>query len=185
MEALKRVRNWVLPSTEGLPETATPKITSSSSNTQRLKAPILLVSMVGGDASPGDEVKINGTMRKFFEEWIDSEDIELMRGVAYLMRYFDAYEILYSLAESLLIKSKGDKHVEGGITTALLPNGGSRNIGQPSPYLERCIVDLKAWRDRTPSRDVAKFVDGLIKMIQQEIRQQLQEDEEFLDAEGY
>ena len=185
VEALKRVRNWVLPVTEGLPETETPKITLSSSNTRRSKAPRLLVSMVGGDNTPSDEVKINGTMKKLFEEWIDSEDMELMRGAAYLIRYFDADEILYSLVESLLIKSKGDKHVEGGITTALLPNGGSRNIGQPSPYLERCIVDLKAWRDRTPSRDVAKFVDGLIKMIQQVIRQQLQEDEEFLDAEGY
>ena len=42
-----------------------------------------------------------------------------------------------------------------------------------------------AWRDRTQSRGVAKFIDGLIEMIQQEIKRQLQEDEEFLDTEGY
>ena len=185
VEVLKRVRNWVLPPTEGLPETETPKITSSSLNTRRLKAPMLLVSMVGGDNSPSDEVKINGTMKKLFEEWIDSGDVELVKEVAYLMKYFDADGVLYSLAESLLIKSKGDKYVEGRITDALLPNGGSGNIGQPPPYLERCIEDLKAWGDRTQSRDVAKFVDGLIEMIQQEITRRLQEDEEFLDVEGY
>ena len=185
VEALKRVRNWVLPSTEGLPETETPKITLSSSNTRRFKAPMLLVSMVGGDNTPSDEVRINRTMKKLFEEWMDSEDLELMREVAYLMKYFDADEVLYSLAELLIIKSKGNKHVEGGITSALLPNGGSGIIGQPSPYLERYIEEFKAWRDRTKSPDVAKFADSLIEMIQQEIKRQLQEDEEFLDAEGY
>lgn len=182
VEALKRVRNWVLPSTEGLPET--PEITSFPSNTRRLKAPILLVSMVGGDASPSAEVKINRTMRKFFEEWIDSEDIELMRGVAYLIRYFGVDEVLYSIAESLLIKSNCDKEIKSGITTVFWSKVHSRNIGQPPPYFKKCIEELKTWRDKTQSRDVAKFADGLIEMMQQEIERQLQEDEEFLDAEG-
>lgn len=184
MEALKRVRNWILPSTEGLSETETPKIISPSSNIRRFKAPIVLVSMVGGDTSPGDEVKINGTMKKLFEEWIDLEDIELMRGVAYLIEYFDVDEALYSLAELLLIKSKGDKQVKSGITTVFWSKVHSRNIGQPSPYFKKRIEELKAWRDKTQSQDVAKFANDLIEMMQQEIERQLQEDEEFLDAEG-
>ena len=185
VEALKRVRNWVLPSTEGPPETETPKITSSSLNTRRFKAPILLVSMVGGDKLPGNEVKINRTMKKLFEEWIDSGDPELRREVAYLMRYFDADEVFYSLAESVVIKSKGDKQVKDGIIAALWSEVHSRSVGQPSPYFQKRIEELEAWRDRTQSKDVAKFADGLIEMVQQEIKQQLQEDEEFLDAEGY
>lgn len=185
VEVLKRVRNWVLPSTEGLPETETPKITSSSSNTRRVKAPMLLVSMVGGDNTSSDEVKINGTMKKLLEEWIDSEDMELMRGVAYLIEYFDVNEALYSLAESLLIKSKGDKQVKSGITAVLWSKVHSRSIGQPSPYFKKRIEELKAWRDKTQFQDVAEFADDLIEMIQQEIKGQLQDDEEFLDAEGY
>ena len=196
VEALKRVRNWVLTSTESpqnivteemksQPETEPPKMSSSFSNTLRFEAPMLLASMVGGDKSPSGEVKINETMKQLFEEWIESEDPELMREAAYLMKHFDADEVFYFIAESLLVKSKIDEQVKGGITAALWSEGHSRNIGQPSPYFEKRIKELEAWRDRTQSRDVAKFVDSLIEMVQQDIKRQLQEDEEFLDAEGY
>ena len=68
LAALKRVRDWVL----------------TSSNLLRFEAPILLTSMIGGDDPRSDGIKINAAMQKLLEEWIDSGDLELMRGVAYL-----------------------------------------------------------------------------------------------------
>ena len=64
-------------------------------------------------------LKINAALRELFEEWIDSENIELMREAAYLMRGFDADRVFYFLVESLVIESKGDRQVQGEITAAL------------------------------------------------------------------
>ena len=173
LAALRRVRDWVL----------------GSSNLLRFEAPNLLTSMVGGNDPRSDEIKINGAMRKLFEEWIDSEDIELMRESAYLMRGFDADAVFYSIAESLLTKSernnKADKEVEGGIIAALSSGVYSRNIGEPVPCLVEQIKDLKIWRDKTQSTVVAQFAEDLIKMIEQDIEKQLQEDEEFLEGEEW
>ena len=173
LAALRRVRDWVL----------------GSSNLLRFEAPNLLTSMVGGNDPRSDEIKINGAMRKLFEEWIDSEDIELMRESAYLMRGFDADAVFYSIAESLLTKSernnKADKEVEGGIVAALSSGVYSRNIGEPVPCLVEQIKDLKIWRDKTQSTVVAQFAEDLIKMIEQDIEKQLQEDEEFLEGEEW
>jgi hypothetical protein len=171
--ALKRVRDWVL----------------HTSNLLRFEAPNLLTSMIGGNDLHSDGIKINGAMRKLFEEWIDSEDIELMRESAYLMRGFDADAVFYSIAESLLTKSernnKADKEVEGGIIAALSSGVYSRNIGEPVPCLVEQIKDLKIWRDKTQSTVVAQFAEDLIKMIEQDIEKQLQEDEEFLEGEEW
>ena len=173
LTALRRVRDWVL----------------TSSNLLRFEAPNLLTSMIGGNDLHSDGIKINGAMRKLFEEWIDSEDIELMRESAYLMRGFDADAVFYSIAESLLTKSernnKADKEVEGGIVAALSSGVYSRNIGEPVPCLVEQIKDLKIWRDKTQSTVVAQFAEDLIKMIEQDIEKQLQEDEEFLEGEEW
>jgi hypothetical protein len=171
--ALKRVRDWVL----------------TSSNLLRFEAPGLITSMVGGDDPRSSEVKINPPMQKLFEEWIDSENLELMREAAYLMRGFDADAVFYFIAESLLAKSernnKADKEVEGGIIAALSSGVYSRNIGEPVPCLVEQIKDLKIWRDKTQSTVVAQFAEDLIKMIEQDIEKQLQEDEEFLEGEEW
>ena len=173
LTALRRVRDWVL----------------TSSNLLRFEAPNLLTSMIGGNDLHSDGIKINGAMRKLFEEWIDSEDIELMRESAYLMRGFDADAVFYSIAESLLTKSernnKADKEVKGGIIAALSSGVYSRNIGEPVPCLVEQIKDLKIWRDKTQSTVVAQFAEYLIKMIEQDIEKQLQEDEEFLEGEEW
>ena len=169
LSALRRVRDWVL----------------TSSNLLRFEAPNLLTSMVAGNDPHSDEIKINGAMRKLFEEWIDSEDIELMRDAAYLMRRFDTDAVFYSLAESLLIRSNLDEQVKSEITAALWTEGHSKNIGQPSPYFQKRIKELETWRDRTQLSDVAKFADDLIEITQREIKRESEEDEEFLDAEGY
>ena len=173
LTALRRVRDWVL----------------TSSNLLRFEAPNLLTSMIGGNDLHRDGIKINGAMRKLFEEWIDSEDIELMRESAYLMRGFDADAVFYSIAESLLTKSernnKADKEVEGGIIAALSSGVYSRNIGEPVPCLVEQIKDLKIWRDKTQSTVVAQFAEDLIEMIEQDIEKQLQEDEEFLEGEEW
>ena len=171
LTALRRVRDWVL----------------TSSNLLRFEAPNLLTSMIGGNDLHSDGIKINGAMRKLFEEWIDSEDIELMRESAYLMRGFDADAVFYSIAESLLTKSerndKADKEVEGGIIAALSSGVYSRNIGEPTPNLVKQIKDLKAWRDETQSTVVVRFAEDLIEMTEQDIEKQLLEDEEFLEGE--
>jgi hypothetical protein len=171
LTALRRVRDWVL----------------TSSNLLRFEAPNLLTSMIGGNDLHSDGIKINGAMRKLFEEWIDSEDIELMRESAYLMRGFDADAVFYSIAESLLTKSernnKADKEVEGGIVAALSSGVYSRNIGEPTPNLVKQIKDLKAWRDETQSTVVVRFAEDLIEMTEQDIEKQLLEDEEFLEGE--
>ena len=173
LTALRRVRDWVL----------------TSSNLLRFEAPKLLTSMLSGNNPRSDEIKINSAMRKLFEEWINSEDIELMRESAYLMRGFDADAVFYSIAESLLTKSernnKADKEVEGGIVAALSSGVYSRNIGEPVPCLVEQIKDLKIWRDKTQSTVVAQFAEDLIKMIEQDIEKQLQEDEEFLEGEEW
>ena len=169
LAALKRVRDWVL----------------TSSNLLRFEAPRLLTSMLSGNNPRSDEIKINFAMRKLFEEWINSENLELMREVAYLMRGFDADVVFYSLAESVIIKSNGDKQVQGEITAALYSGVYSRNIGGPAPHLEKRIKDLKALRDRTESLIVVEFAEDLIKMTERDIEKQLQEDEEFLEGEEW
>ena len=168
MEALRRVRDWV----------------RTSSNLLRFEAPNLLVSMLSGNDPRNDEIKINPAMQKLFEEWIDSEDLELIREVAYLMRGFDADTVFYSLAESVLIKSTGDKQTQGGIVAALYSGVYSRNFGDPAPHLLKRIKDLKALRDRTQSPIVTEFAEDLIKMTERDIEKQAQEDEEFLEEEG-
>ena len=167
MDALRRVRDWV----------------RTSSNLLRFEAPNLLVSMLSGNDPRNDEIKINSAMQKLFEEWIDSEDLELIREVAYLMRGFDADTVFYSLAESVLIKSTGDKHAQGEILAALYSGVYSRNFGDPAPHLLKRIKDLKALRDRTQSPIVTEFAEDLIKITEQDIEKQVQEDEEFLEGE--
>ena len=169
MGALRRVRDWVL----------------TSSNLLRFEAPNLLVSMLSGNDPRNDEIKINPAMRKLFDEWIDSEDLKLIREVAYLMRGFDADTVFYSLAESVLIKSTGDKQAQGEIVAALYSGVYSRNFGDPAPHLLKRIKDLKALCDRTQSPIVTKFAEDLIKMTEQDIEKQVQEDEEFLEGEGW
>ncbi len=169
LAALRRVRDWVL----------------TSSNLLRFEAPILLTSMVGGNDPRSDEIKINAAMQKLFEEWIDSEDLELMREAAYLMRGFDADAVFYSLAESLVIKSNGDKQVETGITAALYSGVYSKNIGEPAPQLEKRIKDLKGLQDRTQSRLVKRFTEDLINMTEKDIEKHSLEDDEFLEGEGW
>ena len=181
VEALKRVRNWVIISTESPQnimneeaEAQTEAEPSSYSNALRFEARRLLVSIVGGDKLPSDEIMINSTMKTLFDEWVDSEKLELMREVAYLMKYFNVDEVFYSLAEKLLIKSGGDRQIKGEIAAAL-----------SSEFFEKRIEDLEAWRDRTQSHDVSKFADSCIDMIRQEMKRESQKDEEFLDDEGY
>ena len=169
LAALKRVRDWV----------------RTSSNLLRFEAPRLLTSMVGGDDPRSSKVKINPPMRKLLEEWIDSEDLELMREAAYLMRGFDADTVFYFLMESLVIKSKGDKQVQGGITAALSSGVSARSLGEPAPHLVKRINDLKAWRDRTDSPIFKQFAERHIDMTQQEIEWLAQEDEEYLEGEEW
>ena len=167
--ALQRVRDWVL----------------TSSNLLRFEAPNLLTSMVAGNDPRSDEIKINGAMRKLFEEWIDSEDLELMREAAYLMRGFDADRVFYYLTESLVIKSKGDKQVQSEIIAALSSGVYSRSIGDPAPHLEKRLKNLKVLQNRTQSPVVVQFAEDLIEMTEQDIEIQLQEDEEFLEGEEW
>ena len=169
LAALKRVRDWV----------------RTSSNLLRFEAPNLLISMLSGNDPRSDEIKINPALRKLLKEWIDSEDLELMREAAYLMRGFDADAVFYSLAESVLIKSKGDKQVQSEIVAALYSGVYSRSVGDPAPHLVKRIEELKALQDRTQSLTVAKFAEDLIKMTEQDIEKQLQEDEEFLEGEEW
>ncbi len=159
--ALKRVRDWVI----------------QTSNLLKFEAPNLLTSMLKG--------KINPAMRKLLEEWINSEDLELMRKAAYLMRGFDADTVFYFLMESLVIKSKDDKQVQGEITAALSSGVYSRSIGEPAPHLVKQIKDLERWRDKTQSTVFARFAEDFIKMIEQDIEKQLLEDEEFLEGEEW
>lgn len=167
MAALRRVRDWVL----------------TPSNLLRFEAPNLLTSMVGGNDPRSDGIQINAAVQKLLEEWIDSEDLELMREAAYLMRGFDADAAFYSLAESLVMKSEGDKQVESGITAALYSGVYSKNIGEPAPHLVNRIKDLKALQDSTKSLIVKRFAEDLIKMTEKDIEKQSQEDEEFLEGE--
>ena len=167
--ALKRVRDWVL----------------KSSNTLRFEAPQLLTSMLSGSESRGGDVKINEAMRKLFEEWINSEDIKLMQWAAYLMRGFDTDSVFYTLLEKVLINSDGDEQVRGGLTAALFSGGGYRNIGEPPPRLVKRIKDLKTLYFRTQSPLVKRFTKDLIKMTEQDIEMQLQDDEEFLEGEEW
>lgn len=169
LAALKRVRDWVL----------------GTSHLLRFEAPNLLTSMISGNDPRSDEIKINLAMQELFEEWIDSEDLELMREAAYLMRGFEADAAFYSLAESLVIKSKGDKQVQSEIVAALYSGVYSRSIGDPAPHLIKRVEDLRALRDGTRSVIVAQFAEDLIKTTEQDIEKQLQEDEEFLEGEEW
>ncbi len=167
--ALRRVRDWLL----------------KSSNVLRFEAPKLLTSMLSGNESRGSDVKINGAMQKLFEEWIDSDDIELMQNAAYLMRGFHTDAIFYSLLEKVLINSEGNRDVRGALTAALYSGGGWSNIGEPPPRLVKRIKDLKTLQDATQSPYVTPFTEDLIKMTEQDIETQLQEDEEFLEGEEW
>ncbi len=169
MEALRRVRDWVL----------------TSSNLLRFEAPILLVSMISGDDPHSDGIKINAPMQKLLEEWINSGNLEMMRGAAYLMRGFETDAVFYFLAESVLIKSNGDKKAQGGITVALSSGVSARTVGKPASHLVRRIEDLKTWQNRTNSQIVVEFAASLIDMTQQEIEWLAQEDEEFLEGEEW
>ena len=169
LAALRQVRDWVL----------------TSSNALRFEAPQLLTSMLSGNNPHSDEIKINGAVRELFEEWINSENLKLMRDAAYLMRGFDADDVFYSLVKSVLIHSEGDEQVQGGLTAALYSGVYSRNIGEPAPYLVKRIKDLKALQDTTQSSYVTQFTEDFIKMTEQDIEKQLQEDEEFLEGEEW
>lgn len=169
LAALKRVRDWV----------------RTSSNLLRFEAPNFLTSMLSGNDPRSDEIKINLPMRKLFQEWINSEDPKLMKEAAYLMRGFDADTVFYSLAELVLIKSEGDKQVQDEIVAALYSGVYSRNFGDPAPHLMKRIKDLKALRDRTQSAIVTHFAENIIKITEQDIEKQLQEDEEFLEGEEW
>lgn len=168
MAALRRVRNWV----------------RTPSNLLRFEAPNLLTSMLSGNDPRSDEIKINPAMQKLFKEWINSENLELMRETAYLMRGFATDKVFYHLAESILIKSEGNPHVQDNITIAICAGVHSRTHGEPAPQLEKRIADLKVLRQRTQSLVVSEFASHLIKSTEREIQQQLQEDEEFLEEEG-
>lgn len=159
--ALRRVRDWVL----------------KSSNALRFEAPQLLTSMIGDT--------INDAMRKLFEEWINSKDIELMRDAAYLMRGFDTDTVFYSLAERVLTNSKGDEQVQGNIMAVFYSKVYSRSIGEPTPLLVQRIKELKSLQDKTQSRYVIQFAEDFIKVTKQDIEAQLQEDEEFLEGEEW
>ena len=169
MEALRRVRDWVL----------------TSSHLLRFEAPGLLTSMIGGNDLPGGRIKINSAMRKLFEEWIDSGDLKLIREAAYLMQDFDPDDVFYCLAESILIKSEGNPDVKDNVTIAICAGVYSRTHGEPAPQLEKRIVDLKALQDRTQSPIVSEFAIRLIESTAQEIQEQLKADEEFLEGEEW
>ena len=167
--ALRRVRDWLL----------------KSSNVLRFEAPKLLTSMLSGNESRGSDVKINSAMKKLFEEWIDSDDIKLMQNAAYLMRGFHTDAIFYSLLEKVLINSEGNREVRGALTAALYSGGGWSNIGEPPPRLVKRIKDLKTLQDGTQSPYVTQFTEDLIKITEQDIEKQLQEDEEFLEGDEW
>ena len=169
LAALKRVRDWVL----------------GSSHLLRFEVPGLLASMVGGSDPRSDRIKINGTMQKLLEEWIDAEDPELRINAAYLMKDFDPDDVFYFLVESILIKSEGNPHVQDNITIAICSGAHSRTHGEPSSQLEKRIADLKALRERTQSSIVSQFADRLIESTEREIQEQLQKDEEFLEGEEW
>ncbi len=175
LKTLRRVRNWVrMPSKD-----------SMISTNLRIEAPGLLVSMVGENNTIKLDIKINKAMKTLLEEWIDSGDLELMREAAYLMRDFDPDDVFYSLAESILIKSEEDPDIQDNITIAIRAGVYSRTHGEPSFQLEKRIADLKALRQRTQSLIVSKYANRLIEITEQEIQQQLQEDEEFLEGEEW
>ena len=175
VKTLKRVRNWVrMPSKD-----------SMISTNLRIEAPGLLVSMVGGNDTIKLDIKINEAMKTLLEEWIDSGKLVLIREAAYLMRDFDPDDVFYSLAESILIKSEGNPHVQDNIIIAICAGVYSRTHGELSPQLEKRIADLKALRQRTESSVVSQFANHLIKSTEREIREQLQADEEFLEGEEW
>ncbi len=167
--ALRRVRDWIL----------------KSSNVLRFEAPQLLTSMLSGNEPRGGDVKINGAMKKLFEEWIDSKNIERMRDATYLMRGFDTDPVFYSLVEKVLINSKRNKDVESNIMAVFYSKVYARNRGKPTPSLVKRIKELKALEDRTHSHYVKQFARDFIKMTEQDIETQLQEDEEFLEGEEW
>ena len=167
--ALRHVRDWVL----------------TPSNTLRFEAPTLLTSMLNGNEPHGGDVKINSAMRKLFEEWIDSGDIELMIEATYLMQGFDTDPVFFSLIESVVINSEGNEQVQGNIIAAFYSKVYSRSIGEPTPSLMKHIKDFKALKDKTKSTYVTQFADDFIKMTEQDIETQLQEDEEFLEGEEW
>ena len=168
-DALRRVRDWVL----------------KPSNVLKFEAPRLLTSMLSGNEPRGSEIKINAAMKKLFEEWIDSEDIKLMQNAAYLMRGFDTDPVFYSLVERVLINSKRNEDVESNIIAVFYSKVYSRNRGEPTPLLVQRIKNLKDLKDKTQSPYVTQFAEDFIKITEQDIETQLQEDEEFLEGEEW
>lgn len=170
MAALRRVRDWVF---APLPD-------------QEWEAPALLASMIGGSNPQNREVNINKSMQKLFEEWIDSGDSDKLCGTAYLMWKFCADKVFYSIAESLLIKSGGDKRVQDGITDSLRAGTHSRGVGEPSARDLQQIEDLKMLRDKPKQAQVVvEFANRLIRMIEGEIALEQQRDEEFMEGVGW
>lgn len=167
--ALKRVRDWML----------------KSSNILRFEAPKLLTSMLNGNKPRGGDAKINGAMQELFEEWIDSENIELMRDATYLMRGFDTDLVFYSLVEKVLKNSKRNRDVESNIISVFNSRVYSRSIGEPTPLLVQRIKDLKDLKEKTQSLYVIQFAEDFIKTTEQDIETQLKEDEEFLEGEEW
>ena len=170
MAALRRVRDWVF---APLPN-------------QEWEAPALLASMIGGNNPHNREVNINKAMQKLFEEWIDSGDSDKLCGTAYLMRKFRDDKVFYSLAESLLTKSNGDKRVQKEITDALRSGTRSRSVGEASAQDLQQIEDLKVLRDKPKqAQAVVEFANRLIRLIEEEIKLEQQRDEEFMEGVGW
>ena len=61
----------------------------------------------------------------------------------------------------------------------------SRTHGEPSPQLEKRIVDLETLRKKTQSPIVSEFANHLIESTEREIQQQLRADEEFFEEAGW
>lgn len=168
IDALRRVRDWGL----GPP------------SRRKLLAPGLLASMVDGNSSQIEGTKINDAVQTILEEWIDSEDSEKMWWTACLLRNFDEDKVFYSLVESLLIKSKGDAKVATEIEASIGTVGAySGTLGEPLPHLEKRIEDLKALQNKTEFPIVKQFADRFIDRTRQEIKRELQRDEEILEGE--
>lgn len=169
MDALRQVRNWVL----------------TSSGYQQMVAPGLLASMTGRNNARGGEIQINRAMQRILEEWINSEDSKKMWWAAYLMRNFDEDELFYSIVELLLIKSMGDEKVKNEIEASIGTVSYFGSLGEPLPHLEKRIEYVKALREKTQSPIVAQFTDHLIDRTKQEIKRELQRDEEILEGERW
>ncbi len=169
MTALRRVRDWAL----------------APSGYQKMVAPGLLASMISGSDSQSGEIQINFAIQKVLGEWINSGDMEKIWWAACLMRNFDENETFYSLVESLLIKSSGDEKVATEIEASIGTVSYSGSLGEPLPHLEKRIEYAKALGEKTQSPIVIQFADRLIDRTKEEIKRELQRDEEILEGEEW